>query len=186
MSRTPRGRRAKKQIFIVTEGESEERYFSRFRQLYRCTGVKIKRINPCGAQIIHNANRFFRANGPQSKNSKNVIVIDKDALTEDEFNSVLISAEKYNISVIFSNISFEVWLLAHFQAIHSGTISLTQLKLYLTRHLGQEYKKGDVGQINKILENYYNAVDNTEGIAKISYTEQCTNVRELCRDMIEE
>lgn len=90
MSRLSKGKRAKKSFFIITEGETEERYFSEFKQKQRCSGITIKRVNPCSRQIISKAKSVWRNEGFSLSNyNKQVIVIDKDALTEDDFHAIL-------------------------------------------------------------------------------------------------
>lgn len=57
------------------------------------------------------------------------------------------------------------------------------MKEKLTNHLGQEYKKADKAQIDKILKFYHQASDNASMICNISYENQCTNVAELCKEI---
>ncbi len=185
MSRISKGKSAKKSFFIITEGESEERYFSLFRQFYRCSGVKIKKINPCSGQIINKAKVHWQREGvSSSKYSKRIVIIDRDSLSEVEFNNIRKKALDENIDIVFSNESFEVWLLAHFEDVTKGRISLTELKRRLTNYLGQEYKKGDIGQIKTILRYYDRAIENTKNVNEISYHEQCTNVSRLCQEIL--
>ena len=60
MSRKSKGMRLKKVFYIITEGKTEEGYISEFTQKYRCSAVKIKKIKPCGAQIIHRASDVWK------------------------------------------------------------------------------------------------------------------------------
>lgn len=182
MSRSSRGRIVKSSIFIVTEGETEERYFYEFKQHYRCSGIQIKKIKPCSQEIVNNAKRQYEDFKSRKKrfNIRLVIIIDKDELSEDQFNSVCFQAEQDNIELVLSNKSFEVWLLAHFEPVSASVLSISTLKSKLTNHLGCEYKKGNQGQIKKILKNYENAIENTTAISQISYKTQCTNVAEFC------
>ena len=187
MSRSSKGKRVKKTFYVITEGKTEEIYISEFTQKYRCSAVKIKRIKPCGAQIIHRASEVWK----YEKNNKSNpgpkgIIIDKDALTEEEFNSILNDATSKGIEVFFSNCTFEVWLLAHFEPITRGILSSVKLKEKLSRYLTQEYKKGDVGQLSKIAKYFDQAVENTKNVCELSYHMQCTNVGKLCQSLREE
>ena len=186
MSREPKGKRAKKSFYIITEGETEERYFSEFRQEHRYSAVKIKRIKPCGAQIIHRASDVWKHEKNNKSNPRHkCIIIDKDALTEEEFNSILNDATSKGIEVFFSNCTFEVWLLAHFEPITRGIHSSVKLKEKLSRYLSQEYKKGDVGQLRKIAVHFEQAIENTKNVCELSYHGQCTNVGKLCQNLQE-
>lgn len=187
MSRAPKGKRAKKVFYIITEGKTEEGYISKFTQEYRCSAVRIIKIKPCGAKIIHRASdvwkkdKTYRANpGPKG------VIIDKDTLTEDDFNNILKDAENKEINVFFSNSAFEVWLLAHYELITISILSSSKLKERLSRNLSQEYKKGDAGQLRKIVAHFDQAIKNTKNVCEVSYHTQCTNVGKLCQNLQED
>lgn len=187
MSRLSKGKRAKKSFYIITEGEPEERYFSEFRQKHCCCAITIKRINPCSRQIISKAKSVWRNEGFSiSSYNKPVIVIDKDALSEDEFNTVLRQADNSKIEVIFSNSAFEVWLLAHFEPITKRVFSANKLKKRLSNYLRGEYKKGNASQLRKIAAHFDQAIENTKNICEVSYHTQCTNVGKLCQSLQED
>lgn len=187
MSRGPKKKRIKKVFYIVTEGETEECYISEFTQKYRCSAVKIKKIKPCGAEIIHRASDVWKHDKNKGLNPvPKVIVIDKDSLTEEGFNSILEDAKNKGIRVFFSNSAFEVWLLAHFEPITKGFLSANELKKRLSNYLRGDYKKGNVSQIRAIVKYSTQAFQNTRNVSSISYHTQCTNVGDLCQRMIED
>ena len=188
MSRKSKGMRLKKVLYIITEGKTEEGYISEFTQKYRCSAVKIKKIKPCGAQIIHRASDVWKheKNNKSNPGTKKGIIIDKDNLTEEQFNSILNDATSRGIEVFFSNYTFEVWLLAHFEPITRGILLSAELKEKLSRYLSQEYKKGDMGQLRKIAVHFDQAIENTKNVCELSYHTQCTNVGELCQSLREE
>jgi abortive phage resistance protein, putative len=185
MSREPKGKRTKKVFNIITEGETEQKYILKFRQMFRCSAVNIDKINPCGKQIINRATSYWKGKRIYDQELKGVI-IDKDALTEEDFNSILTDATNKGIEVFFSNYTFEVWLLAHFEPITKGILPAVTLKEKLSRYLSQEYKKGDAGQLSKIAVNFDQAVENTRNVCEISYDTQCTNVGKLCQSLRED
>lgn len=185
MSREPKGKQAKKVFYIITEGETEKRYILKFKQMFRCSAVNIEKINPCGKQIINRAISYWKGKRIYDKELKGII-IDKDALTEAEFNGILNDATSKGIKVFFSNCTFEVWLLAHFEPITRRILSTVTLKEKLSRYLSQEYKKGDVGQLSKIAKYFDQAVENTKDVCEVSYHTQCTNVGKLCQSLREE
>lgn len=183
----PKGKKAKKSFYIITEGETEERYFLAFRQKYRCSAVNIKKIKPCSGQIINAAKRVWKNERVTSlRYNKQAIIIDKDALSENEFNYILRIAKDENIEVIFSNSTFEVWLLAHFESITSGLLSAHELKKRTSNYLRGEYKKCDAGQLRKIAAYVDRAIENTKNVCELSYHTQCTNVGKLCQSLRED
>ncbi|WP_289087372.1 RloB family protein [uncultured Veillonella sp.] len=181
MSRSSLKRKSKQAICIVTEGKTEVVYFNKFKQEYNCSNIRVHQIKPCGnPQIVDRAMVLFKKS---SSEIKRVLVIDKDALTQQDFNTICSKADEKGIMIVFSNHAFEVWLLAHFEEMSSGVQSIQRVKQKLTEHLKQEYKKGNNGQISSILKQYDNAVTNTKNITDISYEHQCTNVALLCEEM---
>lgn len=187
MSRSSNGKRIKKVFYIITEGKTEECYISEFTQKYRCSSVKIKKIKPCGAEIIHRASDVWKHDKNKGLNPvPKVIVIDKDRLTEEGFNSILEEAKNKGIRVFFSNSAFEVWLLAHFEPITKGFLSANELKKRLSKYLRGEYKKGNASQLREIVKHFDEAVENTKNVCEVSYNIQCTNVGELCLSLRED
>lgn len=122
----------------------------------------------------------------QSNYNNPVIVIDKDALTKDDFDTILKEAVDSKIEVVFSNSAFEVWLLAHFEQITKGLLSANELKKRLSNYLRGDYKKGNPSQLRAIVKYFTQAFENTRNVSSISYHTQCTNVGDLCQRMIED
>ncbi len=178
MSRRKRGLPTKKQVLLFTEGDTEASYFSLLKQRKRASALIIKKIAPSGCQIVDMAEQYVN-NNPSIKDSTfatKLLVIDKDALTFDEFNHIVAQAQKKNWKLIFSNCCFEVWLLAHFRKMTKSILSCKKLEEKLSVELNMPYKKADMSQLNKIIDRWEDAVTNTKLISEISYHQQCTNV----------
>ena len=85
---------------------------------------------------------------------------------------------------MFSNIAFEVWLLAHYDTMTARPVDVLKdrenLKRVLGKKLGVKYKKGDTKQLYKIMSNSNHSIElplkNTKNISKINMAYQCTNV----------
>ena len=75
--------------------------------------------------------------------------------------------------------TFEVWLLAHFEEVTPRLLSKVALKNKLGIHLQTEYVKADSDQLEKIVKNYDMAVKNAEGISKVDFEHQSTNIGAL-------
>lgn len=82
--------------------------------------------------------------------------------------------EKFVIG--FSNITFEVWLLAHFEFMTSHLISKQGLKDKLSRYLQAEYIKANSDQLEKIIEHLDGALKNSAPISKVDFYGQSTNI----------
>ena len=95
---------------IVTNGETEELYFTGLRELLRKEEREHLRIEvvdaPNADQLIKKADKC-RSNG---RYSEVWLVFDKDK--EPRFDDIIIGACEKNMNVAWSNICFEVWLLA--------------------------------------------------------------------------
>jgi hypothetical protein len=105
-------RNTKKSFLIICEGETEIKYFHRFR----LQTVKIKIIE--GKQ--GNAKSFILEAIKIKKSLKDKFdeswcVFDKDNTKDLDFIKALRLAKENNLFVAFSIIAFEVWLLLHFK-----------------------------------------------------------------------
>ena len=88
-------------------------------------------------------------------------------------------AESEKFEIGFSNISFEVWLLAHFEKMTMKNLSKSKLKHKLSSYLEEDYVKANYSQLEKISEKVEKAIENSSDISKIDYDRQCTNLGEL-------
>ena len=67
-------------------------------------------------------------------------VLDKDKNDLDQINKECI---KNNYKLVFSNCSFEVWLLYHYEDIKIGKCSQKNYENILTKKLNRKYKKNE-------------------------------------------
>lgn len=182
MARKPSGRPKKRKQLIVVDGVTEQIYLRIIKQKIRGSSIDVKKINPCGEQAIEQG----RSEGKNEGLSKQVqynhyyIVIDKDDLKECEYSRILKDANSYeDITFIYSNEAFEVWLVAHLEKMTPGIIPRKQLNRKLTQFLNEEYDKTNEKHIRKIINATHHFIDtpkeNTSSISEISYTTQCTN-----------
>lgn len=105
-------------------------------------------------------------------------VLDKDENDLDQINKECI---KNNYKLIFSNCSFEVWLLYHYEDIKIGKCSQKNYENILTKKLNRKYKKNEgikfscedkeraIKQSKKIHEKYLILEE------KINNSFNCTN-----------
>lgn len=134
MVRKSKGKPLKKAIYIFTEGHTEKNYFRMLNRKYNATvTVKVQVIpEAVGKQgmalLKHALGKIKTLSKEEKRNLGGVyLIFDKDSLTYADIEQVLLETKREDFSVGFSNRSFEVWLLAHFE---KPTISLAQEKLY--------------------------------------------------------
>lgn len=183
MARNRKGKKEKRKIFILVEGETEQKYFDFLRQKLRLSNVKIKTVvlENSGQTWIEKAKRLIQ-NDPSFKRDSTtevLVVFDKDEFTNDELKRMWCKADDEAFEIGFSNMTFEVWLLAHFEEVTPRLLSKVALKNKLGIHLQTEYVKADSDQLEKIVKNYDMAVKNAEGISKVDFEHQSTNIGAL-------
>lgn len=180
MARNKKGRKEKRKVYILVEGETEQKYFDFLRQKLRLSNVKIRTLilNNSGRTWIDKAKRLLQ-NDPKLSRDKQTdvfVVFDKDEITVEELKAMFSKAVKENFTIGFSNITFEVWLVAHFEPMTSHLISKQGLKDKLSRYLQAKYIKANSDQLEKIIENLDVALKNSALISKVDLCGQSTNI----------
>lgn len=161
----PSGVRDERKFYlIVTEGKTEEQYFTHFRST---TGPRILSVDKQDSKVSLVKKAIVLRDQLKKEDSyiggdETWVVFDRDVdkkKSNDQatFNQALELAKNNGIEVAYSNDSFELWFLLHFQvvstAIHRKDIG-TKLKKYLT-----SYKHGD-DVFDQIKDKY------TEGVKR--------------------
>lgn len=100
----------------------------------------------------------------------------RDEFTVEELDTMFSKAMKEKFVIDFSNITFEVWLLAHFEFMTLHLISKQGLKDKLSRYLQAEYIKANSDQLEKIIEHLDVASKNSAPISKVDFYGQSTNI----------
>lgn len=194
MSRSKQKRKLKPRILFFVEGETEEAFFDSLSQNYGMSAAKtIKILNNSGGDWIDKAKNMMANNTklkPDSK-TKIFIIFDKNNNTEKEINEMFKKAKKLKLNnatckIGFSNSSFEVWLLAHYQKITSTIISQKDLYVALTKYLNQKYVKANRRQIENILKDdkVCTAIENTKNVSTVSVSKQSTNIGNIVTEVI--
>lgn len=180
---------------LIVDGDTEERYFKNILQRYNMSAKDVKKVSPSGGQAISSgmseARSFEKAMRKQYLNY--YIIIDRDYLSRDEFERIRCEAnQRQNVTLIFSNVAFEVWLLAHYQRMTSRPVDAdadnARYRRELSNCLDEPYKKGYSVQLDKIISSAEHPIDtafnNTSAIQKLSYDNQCTNVGPFLRQLV--
>ena len=180
---------------LIVDGDTEERYFKNILQRYNMSAKDVKRVAPSGGQAVSagmsEARSFETAMRKQYSNY--YIIIDRDNISRAEFERIRREANQMqNVELIFSNVSFEVWLLAHYQRMTDRPVAANADNAWYRRELsnclGEPYKKGHSAQLDKIISSAEHPIEtafnNTSAIQELSYDNQCTNVGPFLRQLV--
>lgn len=195
MARQSKSRDKQLKNLLIVDGETEEVYFKNILQRYKMSAKDVKRVAPSGGQAVsfgmNEANSFETAMRKQYSNY--YIIIDRDNISRAEFEHIRREADqRQNVTLIFSNVSFEVWLLAHYQRMTDrpvdANVDNAWYRQELSNCLDEPYKKGDSVQLDKIISSAEHPIDtafsNTSAIQELDYDYQCTNVGPFLRQLV--
>ena len=195
MARQSRSKVKQLKNLLIVDGETEEVYFKNILQRYNMSAKDVKRVAPSGGQAVSSgmseAHSFETAMRKQYSNY--YIIIDRDNISRAEFEHIQREAnQRQNVELIFSNIAFEVWLLAHYQNMTARPVDAdadnARYRRVLSNYLDAPYKKGDSVQLDKIISLAEHPIDtafsNTSTIQELDYDYQCTNVGPFLRQLV--
>lgn len=185
MSRTRRKHvSVKKSIYLFCEGETEANYFKMLKQKYRSfsvsvldpsrSGIKIKSLDRSGEELINKAINDKKKNKQIKANDPIYVVFDRDKHDKKELLRCKKLARENNITILFSSICFEIWILMHFEPVFSSYSSDELFKkLSGPKYFDQDYKdfKGvDIRKLRPFLfDNVQFAKDNADKLYKIHH-----------------
>lgn len=182
-------------IGIFCEGASEKQYFDMLNRKYRRGNVvttfhakiKVKDAGASGKKLIETANQHQK----REKFDKVFVIFDRDDHTRQELTNCQSLAERYGIKVIFSSISFEIWILMHFESVMKP-YSRKELyrKLSGKKYFGQDYQHFKGSDYSKYLEDrIQTAKVNAEHLYqknhRIYVDDPFTNVDQAIKDIYE-
>lgn len=183
-------------LLILCEGKTEELYFRSVIRHKRVNKV-LSRVEVIGCQGQHRAlvrrcvgarKSLARELGPGiSENDIEVwAVCDRDAMRE-KYQKLLNYAKSKGVNLAFSDPQFETYLIQHFE-LKKTTNKSGELLAELEGYLGEEYKKGELGWFDGMVDQNPAVLD-----FAISNAEQLGNhtkppfltVQKLTRRLIE-
>lgn len=152
-------------ILIICEGEkTEPMYFQSF-EVYSAT-VKVLGIGRNTDSLVKYALQF--------KDDYDVIwcVFDKDSFSDQQFNNACQIAENNGMKVAYSNQSFELWYILHFNFLQSQLDRkqyIQSLNAIFKKQFKKEYKKNSTDTYKLLLFYQATAIANAKRLSK-SYT----------------
>lgn len=162
MARKSKQLPTKEKIFILCEGYTEVHYLEHLNQKFNSSNVivdvnKSKKTDAVG--IVESAISHVR----RDSLSKSYVFIDKDHNTLENLQDAYRLARDHNITISFSNVSFDLWILLHYRKVNSWLeqrIICKELTSFMKcSDYSRDFKNNrDIGET--IFPRIFNAFDN--------------------------
>lgn len=151
---------ARNKFYIITNGEQTEyNYFTLLKGYKSPYDVKVEFQNADPLGLVQYAEKYVKVS------NQVWCVFDIDYTHKDKrLVPAINQAEKHGIKYAFSNMSFEVWLISHFQKADK-TMNNNEHKKILDQHLNEQskglvYNKTDKEMLKKyFVPKYRQAID---------------------------
>lgn len=108
-------------LLIICEGETEEVYFKDIRAKLRDSRLNIIPIDVKGTDtnsLFNEAKKYMIEKNVKISNGDQVwIIFDRDSNTDHQINMIVEKSKAKSFELGFSNPSFELWFLLHFEYI---------------------------------------------------------------------
>lgn len=192
MSRKKKGFSERKILHIYTEGETEERYFKFLKSTEDFRKAKRLKVLPyCegkqGLPLMAHVKRKVAQVKKEVEPDEIYVIFDKDELSNEEIQHCLSKYPDYQVG--FSNPSFELWLLLHFQKV-STRKTQKQLEEALSQVLDKPYSKANDEQLSVIIQQLSQAHENAKdfGALKLENFKEnpYTNLSQVIQQMLGE
>lgn len=149
----------KKKVLIVCEGaRTEPNYFKSFRVYKDC------HIVGSGSNTLSVVKEAIRLKKENSY-SEAWCVFDRDSFPTSRVKAALKLAEQNNIKCAFSNESFELWYVLHFEYLDTQITRADYCKK-LTTLLGKKYEKNDSDIYAELLDRQDQAIKFSKKLEK--------------------
>ncbi|MGB7443296.1 MAG: RloB family protein [Coleofasciculaceae cyanobacterium] len=153
-------REIRQRFLIVCEGkETEPNYFKSFR-VPRVV-IEIQGLGKNPTNLVEKAKDLRK----QEDYDQVWCVFDCNSWTENDFNSAIKNAQKGKIKVAYSNESFELWYILHFQFLDNGIPRKDYCKK-LTSLIGYEYQKNSDVIYDELIDKQHTAIKNADNLLK--------------------
>ncbi len=180
-------RELRQRFLIVCEGEkTEPNYFRSFRAQ---VDVKVIGTGKDTIGVVEYANRLKKEATRKAEAYDQVwAVFDRDDFSAEKFNGAIQIARRKEIRAAYSNPSFELWFLLHFDERRSP-ITRKDCGVLLSKRLGKPYRKNQVGLRDYFLPFEEQAIERAERLCN-SYPQHnpandnpCTAVYQLVKEL---
>lgn len=148
-------------FLIVSEGKkTEPNYFVKFR-----TPSVLITVNGCGKNTISLIKEAVRLK-KEDEYDQTWCVFDRDSFPQDDFNEAINLAQKESIRIAYSNESFELWYILHFDYLTSSLTRDDYITI-LNSRLGFKYDKNSDKLYEILVSNQGNAISNSKRLLNL-------------------
>ena len=163
LKRISASRPTKPLVYVICQGETEFHYFNSFNVKGKNISLKPVPRYKDPKTILSRAVQIYRKKYAELNERPEIwLVFDKDNFCN--FDDTIKAAEKEGFKVAYSNISFEVWIYAHFK-YSSAQDTVKDLLSKIKKHF-PDYEKGKECPFEQILSNQGNAISNVKKLNK--------------------
>lgn len=148
----------KERFLIVCEGsKTEPNYFRSFRVPRDV--VEVHGLGEDPSRVVRSATDLKNKDGDYY--DQIWCVFDRDSWTLENFNNAISSAKCQGFKVAYSNESFELWYILHFEYLNTG-IPRKDYIHKLSVLLGKKYQKNSETIYDELLDKQSTAIRNAE------------------------
>jgi len=186
--RKTRRRNLRARFLIICEGKKTEPYYF---DSFHGVSVSVKTIGTglSTVGLVDYAKRWRDEAKRKNEEFTDVwVVFDKDEFTNEDFQKAIRLAEKYGMSAAYSNPSFELWYLLHFEYRDSAIDRKTCIEA-LSKQLGKRYDKKSVTMRDELLLREQDAIERAQKLHQSYHTHNpaqdnpCTTVYQLVKEL---
>lgn len=144
----------RQRFLIVCEGEkTEPNYFQRFR-----VPQVVVQVEGLGMNTVSLVQRAIELR-EQDDYDQTWCVFDKDDFLDENFNAAIAVARNNGIGVAYSNQSFELWYILHFDYMKSAITREDYMRI-LDKKLGHKYEKNSTNIYAELRDSQTTAIRN--------------------------
>ncbi|MEH2095934.1 abortive phage infection protein [Nostoc sp. 'Peltigera membranacea cyanobiont' 213] len=155
-------REIRQRFLIVCEGAKiEPNYFRSFRVPKNVAEIDVQGLGENPSKLVQSAKELKK----QGEYDRVWCVFDRDSWTTEDFNNAIKNAKDQGFEVAYSNESFELWYILHFEYLNSGIPRSDYLRK-LTSLFGRTYQKNSETIYDELFEKQSIAIKNAENLLK--------------------
>lgn len=167
--RTSVKRKDRHKIEIHTEGETEKVYFEALRDYYKIRGgkgLKVKSYHKRGLDLFYYVKTLYKNHKFNTSPVSVVLVVDKDDTSDDELKELIKCCDKYGYTLLFSNMSFELWILLHYEEVNKNMDCSQLINRICKVSKTNKYKKADKKFLSKLVNKCPEAIKNSNKMSE--------------------
>lgn len=123
--------------------------------------LTVKQINKQGLKLFHHVKTLYQKHDFKVSPTDIILVVDKDQTSISELEQLKESWNQKGYQLMFSNHSFELWILLHFEKV-STYIENPDLIKKLNKLDGGKYQKTDNRFVEKLVSTVQKAIEHSK------------------------